>query len=97
MYSQVLRVNIQPGKMDERIAIFKDFVAPAIHGWSGLQSGRLLIDRVRNKIMAISFWDSQADEAGLQSSGPYQEQVGKLAALFAGQPEVEVYEEAVDV
>ncbi len=97
MYSQVLRVNIQPGKMDEAIAIFKDSVAPAIHGWSGLQIGRLLVDRAGNKIMAVSFWASQADETGLQSSGPYQEQVAKFSALFAGPPEVEVYEEAVDV
>ncbi len=97
MYSQALRVNIQPGKMDEAIAIFKDSVAPAIHGWSGFQSGRLLIDRTGNKIMAVSFWDSQADEASLTSSGPYQEQVAKFAALFAGPPEVEVYEEAVEM
>ena len=96
MYSQVLKVSIKPGKMDEAIAIFKDSVAPAIHGWSGLQIGRLLIDRAGNKIMAVSFWDSQADEAGLQSSVAYQEQVSKFAALFAGPPEVEVYEEAVD-
>ena len=54
--------------MDEGIAIFKDSVAPAIHGWSGLQMGRLLVDRAGNKIMAVSFWDSQADEASLQSS-----------------------------
>ena len=49
------------------------------------------------KIMAVRFWDSEADEAGLQSSGPYQEQVAKFAALFAGPPEVQVYEEAVEV
>ncbi len=97
MFSQVLRVNIQQGKMDEAIAIFKDSVAPAIHGWSGLQIGRMLVDRAGNKIMAVSFWDSQADEAGLQSSGAYQEQVAKFAALFAGPPEVEVYEEAVEI
>ena len=46
---------------------------------------------------AVSFWDSQADEASLTSSGAYQEQVAKLAALFAGPPEVEVYEEAVEI
>ena len=97
MYSQVLRVNIQPGKMDEAIAIFKDSIAPATHGWSGLQIGRMLVDRAGNKIMAISFWDSQADEASLTSSSSYQEQVGKLAALFAGPPEVDVYEDAEDV
>ncbi len=83
--------------MDEAIAVFKDSVAPAIHGWSGLQIGRMLVDRAGNKIMAISFWDSQADEANLQSSVAYQEQVAKFAALFAGPPEVEVYEEAVEV
>ncbi len=97
MYSQVLRVNIQPGKMDEGIAIFKDSVAPAIHGRSGFQSARLLVDRAGNKIMAVSFWDSQEDEASLTSSSSYQEQVAKFAALFAGPPEVEVYEEAVEV
>ena len=97
MYSQVLMVNIKPGKMDEAIAIFKDSVAPAIHGWKGLQSGRMLVDRAGNKIMAVSFWDSEADEASLQSSDAYKEQVAKLAALFAGPPEVEVYEESVEV
>ena len=83
--------------MDEAIALFEDSVAPAIHGWSGLQLGRLLINRAGNKIMAVSFWDSQADEASLQSSGPYQEQVAKFGALFAGPPEVEVYQEAIEV
>ncbi len=97
MYCQVLRVNIQPGKMDEGIAIFKDSVAPTIQGWSGFQSGRLLVNRAGNKILAVSFWDSEADLAGLTSSGPYQEQVAKLAALFAGPPELEVYDEAVEV
>ncbi len=97
MYSQVTRVNIQPGKMDEGIAIFKDSVAPVIQGWSGFQSGRLLVDRAGNKILAVSFWDSAADAAGLMSSGSYQEQGAKFAATFAGPPESEVYEEAVEV
>ena len=97
MFSQVLRVNIQPGKMDEAIAIFEDSVAPAIHGWSGLQIGRLLVDRAANKIMAVSFWDSQADEASLTSSASYQEQVAKFGALFGGPPEVDAYLEEVDI
>jgi len=97
MYSQVLKVNIQPGKMDEAVAIFRDSVAPAIHGWKGLQSGRMLVDRAGNKIIAVSFWDNEADEASLQSSDTYKEQVAKLASLFDGPPEVEVYEEAVEV
>jgi len=61
------------------------------------RGGRLLVDRAGTKILAVSFWDSEADAAGLMSSGPYQEQVAKFAALFAGPPEHEVYDEAVDV
>ena len=64
---------------------------------SGFQSARLLIDRAGNKIIGVSFWDSEADVAGLMSSGFYQEQVAKFAALFAGPPEREVYEVAVEV
>ena len=83
--------------MDEAVAIFKDSVVPAVHGSKGLQSGRLLVDRAGSKVMAVSFWDSAADEVSLQSSGPYHEAVGKFAALFAGPPEVDVFDEAVEV
>ena len=62
-----------------------------------MQIGCLLVDRAGNKIMVVSFWDSQADEVNLQSSSSYQEQVAKFAALFAGPPAVEVYEEAVEI
>ena len=97
MFTQVLRVDIQAGKMDEAIAIFRDSVAPAIRGSSGLQSGRLLVDRAANKVSAVSFWDSAADEERLQSSAAYQEQVAKFGALFGGPPEVDAYLEEVDV
>lgn len=83
--------------MDEAVAIFKDSVAPAIKGAKGLQSGRLLVDREGSKIMAVSFWDSEEDEASLQSSDAYKEQVAKLGALFAGPPEVDVFNEAVEI
>ena len=96
MFSQVVRANIQPGKMDEGIALFRDSVLPAVRGQSGLQSVRLLVDREGNKIIGISFWDSEADVAGLMSSGFYQEQVAKFAAVFAGPPEREAYEVAVE-
>ncbi len=97
MFSQVVRANIQPGKMEEGIAIFKNLVAPAVRERSGLQSARLLVDRKGNKIIGISFWDSETDVAALLASGFYQEQVAKFAALFAGPPDREVYEVAVEV
>ena len=94
--SQVVSANSQPGRMDEGIDVVRDSVLPAVRDRSGLQSVSLLVDREGNKIIGISFWDSEADVAGLMSSGFYQEQVAKFAALFAGPREREVYEVAVE-
>ena len=96
MYAQVVRSTIQAGKLDEAIAVFKDSVAPAAREREGFQMARLLVDRASNKIMGMSFWDSEADVVAMMSSGFYQEQVAKFGALFAGPPEREVYEVAAE-
>ncbi len=97
MHAQVVRANIQPDKIDEGIAIFRDSVAPAARQQQGFKSAYLLLDRAGNKIIGLSFWESEADVANVMTSGFYQEQVGKFAAVFAGPPEREVYEVTVAV
>ena len=92
MYSQVVRAQVQPGKVDEAVAIFRDSVAPAARRERGFKSAYFLVDRSANKIVGFSLWESEADIAALAESGFYQEQVAKFAAVFAGPPEREVYE-----
>ena len=95
MYAQVVRVQFQPGKVDEAIAIFRDSVTSAARQQKGFKNAYLLIDRETNKGIGFSLWETEADVAALTTSGFYQEQVGKFAAVFAGPPEREVYEVAV--
>ena len=95
MYAQVVRIQIQPGKIDEAISIFRDSVAPAAREQSGFKSAYLLIDHETNRGMGFSLWETEADVAALATRGFYQEQIGKFAAVFAGPPEREVYEVAV--
>ncbi len=92
MHSQVVRAQVQPGKVDEAVAIFRDSVAPAAQQQKGFKNTYFLVDRSANKIMGFSLWESGADIAALAESGFYQEQVAKFAAVFAGPPEREVYE-----
>ena len=92
MYSQVVRAQVQPGKVDEAVAIFRDSVAPAARQERGFKSAYFLVDRSANKIVGFSLWESEADIAALAESGFYQEQAAKFAAVFAGPPEREVYE-----
>ena len=95
MHAQVVRVQVQPGKADEAIAIFKDTVMPAARQQKGFKDAYLLVDRSTNRGIGFSLWESEADVAAMATSGFYQEQVAKFAAVFAGPPEREVYEVAV--
>ncbi len=92
MHSQVVRAQVQPGKIDEAVAIFRDSVAPAARREKGFKNSYFLVDRPANKIIGFSLWESEADVAALAESGFYQEQVAKFAAVFAGPPEREMYE-----
>ena len=92
MHAQVVRFQVQPGKADEAIAIFRDTVLPAARQQKGFKNAYLLIDRSTNMGIGFSLWESEADVAALAASGFYQEQVAKFAAIFAGPPEREVYE-----
>lgn len=94
MYAQAVRVQIQPGRIDEAISIFGDSVAPAAREQKGFKSAYLLIDRETNRGIGFSLWETEADVAALSTSGFYREQIGKFAAVFAGPPEREVYEVA---
>ncbi len=92
MFSQIVRVKIQPGKVDEAIAIFKDSVLPAAQQQTGFKNAYMLVDRSANRGIGLSLWETEADVAALATSGFYQEQIAKFAALFDGPPEREVYE-----
>ena len=92
MFSQIVRVKIQPGKVDEAIAIFKDSVLPAAQQQAGFKNAYMLVDRSANRGIGLSLWETEADVAALATSGFYQEQIAKFAALFDGPPEREVYE-----
>jgi hypothetical protein len=46
--------------------------------------------------MSVSLWETEADVTALATSGFYQEQAGKLAAVLAGQPERGVYELVIE-
>ena len=92
MHAQVVRVQIQPGTVDEAIGIFKDSVLPAAREQKGFKNAFFLIDRETNKGIGFSLWETEADVAALATSGFYQEQTAKFAAVFAAPPEREVYE-----
>ena len=95
MHAAVNHVQIQPGKMNEAIAIFRDSVVPASSQQQENRGAILLTDPNTNKAIAVALWDTEADAVAVITSGWYQEQVAKLRDVIAGPPVREVYEVSV--
>ncbi len=92
MHAGVNYVQIQPGKMNEAIAIHRDSVVPAASQRQGNRGGLLLTDPNTGKAIVIGLWETEADIPTGEAGGWYQEQVSKSAQLRAGPVVRELYE-----
>lgn len=95
MCARVVTVQIQPGKLDEAIQIFRDSIKPAARQQKGHQGGYLLADRQTGKVMSIALWETEADLTTGETSGYLREQMAKIAATFAAPPVSEHFEVSV--
>lgn len=95
MYARVVNVQIQPGKADEAINMYRDSVVPAAKQQKGSKGILLLTDASTGKGIAITLWETEADMKAGEASGYYQEQIAKFASVFAAPPVMERYEVSV--
>jgi heme-degrading monooxygenase HmoA len=95
MYARVTTTQMQPGKTEEAIRIYRDSVLPAAKQQQGFKGVFLLTDPNTGKGVSISLWETEADMRAGETSGYYQEQIAKFAQVFAGPPTREGYEVSV--
>src|SRR5689334_17577043 len=97
MYTRVVIVQLSPGRTDQAITIFQDFVLPAARNQPGFKGAYLLTDRRTGKFLSFTLWESEADLSASETNGYYQEQIAKFAGVgvFAGAPVRESYEASV--
>jgi quinol monooxygenase YgiN len=92
MQARVVSNQIQPGKMDEWLALIRDSIVPSLQEQDRFRGFVVLIDREHDKSIGYSMWDGAADLAASETSGNYQQQIAKLSGVLAGPPVREVYE-----
>jgi len=97
MHARVVTVQIQPGKIDEAVSIYRDSVMPAAKQQKGFKGAFLLTDRNTGKGVSVALWETEADLKAGEASGYYQEQIAKFGGVFAGPPAREHYEVSVQV
>lgn len=92
MYARVVTSQLQPGKIDEWIAILRDSIVPACKQQKGFKGFVVLADRRANKGIAYSIWETEADLEATEASNFYQGQIVKLSGVMAMPPIRELYE-----
>ena len=97
MHVRAATLQIQPGKMQEFIDLFKETMAPVVKAQKGFQGQYLMTDASSDKALAISLWESKADMLATESSSGYiPEAVAKFGSVFAGPPDYDHYELSVE-
>jgi len=97
MHARVVTAQIQPGKMEEAVGIYRDSVVPAAKQQKGFKGALLLTDPNTGKGISIALWETEADMQAGEASGYFQEQIAKFAAVFAAPPVTEHYEVSLQV
>jgi len=91
MQDREVTIQTQPGKTEEAIRIYRDSVIPAAKQQKGFKSALLLTDPSTGKGISVTLWETEADQKACETSGYFQQQIAKFAAVFAGTPVLEAY------
>ena len=97
MYARVITFTVVPEKMDEAFEVARTSVVPALQQQSGFKGMLSLVDRQTDKAISVTLWDTEADLETGESSGFYQQQVGKFAAFVSAPPKQEKFEAILEV
>ena len=99
MYARILKVQMQPGKVDEALELYQNEVGPAARQQTGFQQLLLLVNRQDSTGISISVWETLDDLAASEASGYLQEQLAKFTHIFVPdlQPVRETYEVGAQV
>lgn len=92
MNAKVVTFQIKPGKRDEVVRLFREFVIPGAEKQKGFKGGLLLTDPDTGKGTSIGLWETEADIKASETGGFYQEWVAKFSDVFSVPPVREIYE-----
>jgi hypothetical protein len=94
MYASLTTVNINPEKAAEATRIWRDEILPVNRTLSGWKGAELFTDSKTGEGVAVNFYETEADVSAVESSGQFQQLMGKLASLMTAPPVRKVFEVA---
>ena len=97
MHATVSTAQVRPGKMFEVISAAQDSVVPVLKQQKGFKDYLGLTQSSSGQELAITLWETEADQRKWETDSKYQELATKIMPLIAGPPIVERYEVSVQL
>lgn len=92
MVMRITSLQVDPARIDEVLRLIETSVVPAAQQQPGFKQFTVVADRANATVKAIGLWASDADVTASDTSGYYQEQIGKVRPYLTAPPRREVYE-----
>ena len=89
MYGMNVRIQIQPGKVEEAAKLLREEVMPTAANYQGFIQNFLLVDAPHNRITSLSVWETETDARAIyeDEGGLYQTGIAKLEPMLSGPPD----------
>jgi quinol monooxygenase YgiN len=86
MYGMNVRIQSQPGKVEEAAKLLREEVMPTAANYQGFIQNFLLVDAPNNRIASLSVWETEADTKAIyeDEGGLYQTAIARLKPMLAG-------------
>jgi len=92
VFARVVSVRIRHGSADEVARVYRERVVPAARAQPGFKGAILLTSPGTDKVVSVTFWESQAALEAGETSGYLVTQFARLAAYASGSPVREAFE-----
>jgi heme-degrading monooxygenase HmoA len=93
MFARIVTAQMYPDKFDLATRKFEEKVIPLLRKQRGFRDEVSFFDKKHNETVAISFWDTEADELKYEKD-VYPELMKDLSDTIDGKPEVKHFEVA---
>jgi len=97
MYASLTTVSINPEKAAEATRIWREEILPITQTFPGWKGAELFTNAQTGEGVAVNFYETEASISAVESSGQFQQLMGKLAPLMTAPPIRKVFEVAGQV
>jgi quinol monooxygenase YgiN len=89
MHGMNVRVQIQPGKVEEAAKLLREKVMPTAANYRGFIQNFLIVDAPNSRLATLSVWESETDAKSIYEDvgDLYQTAIAKLKPMLADPPD----------